>query len=87
MEERKNDKKRRPQQLVEMWPRTGQGIRHNPQSAFWELMLGVTAWSAQPLKRAKGHVGNLSHQLHPKVTIAGSECLFPDSQKTYIHLQ
>lgn len=32
----------------EMWPRKGQDMRHNPQSAFWELMLGVTAWSAQP---------------------------------------
>lgn len=39
------------------------------------------------MKRAKGQVGNLSHQIHPKVTMAGSKCLFPDSQKTYIHLQ
>lgn len=25
----------------------GKDMRHNPQSAFWELMLWVTAWSAQ----------------------------------------
>lgn len=34
------------------------------------------------MKRAKGQAGNLSHQIHPKVTMAGSKCLFPDTQKT-----
>lgn len=32
-----------------------------------------------------GQVGNLSHQIHPKVIMVGSKCLFPDSQKTYIY--
>lgn len=64
-------------------------MRHNLQSAFWELMLGGGGYCLEcpTMKRAKGQVGNLSHQIHPKVTMAGSKCLFPDSQKTYIHLQ
>lgn len=31
----------------------GQDMRHIPQSAFWELLLGVTAWIAQQWEKKK----------------------------------
>lgn len=53
MKEGQNHREKKPQQLAELWPRKGQDMRHIPQSAFWEVMLGVTAWSAQQRKKGK----------------------------------
>lgn len=53
------------------------GQRHIPQSAFWELMLGVTAWSALPWKKKSGKKDILGIWALQKVILAKANVCFP----------
>lgn len=70
MEERKNHEKRKPQQSVEMWPREGQDMRHNPPKYILRAdargyclerptmkRANGTGWEFEPSNTSKGYHG------------------------------